>query len=158
MSFPVRFVAPWKPPTRAYVHETVATKDVFSGNPNKAAARHLQDVYQKHVKQLEQFDYVISLIWATELDKMIDMAGVSGINANWNGNCELSAFNFRNGTFQQQTEITIGMTTCEHGAQIIGQETAHRKTCKDIEEFMGSNPIIKIAGSEIIMHDIPFKI
>jgi hypothetical protein len=138
MTFITRFNLPNKePPVRAYLHQA-GFKELYGGDTDKAEFYFLGILDSQH-KNLDNFGYVLATIWGDKDSraKIIDFFGYSSVSPKENP--EVHAWVVRDGV-TIRTGLDHSPTTCGDTLIVLGREEEHRRTTKDLNDFMSNPP------------------
>ncbi|MCK4550901.1 MAG: hypothetical protein KAT91_03025, partial [Candidatus Aenigmarchaeota archaeon] len=89
-------------------------------------------------------DYFIAILWGDNGEKIVDFLG-AGEPTPWNSNAEYNgAVITEQGFLEKGTAMYENPITCGDGLIVGGSEEAHRRTTKDLEDYMNQSPVLGI--------------
>ena len=147
-----RFVARFNvpsgfPPARFYLHQAGLHEAFGSQNPVGEAGRYVLDVLiaMRRMGMGGKYDFVIAMAYGDiQHQKSADLFGFI-CPPSLPGNTDVEPWVCRNGVF-----VPEGIVTCGDSLIVLGQEEAHRRTCKDLADFLRNPPEINVEGRENI--------
>ncbi len=129
-------------PGRIYLHRAghgiFIERSVIS--PIKGAALYAQDILTSRLHSLEQYAFVIGVLWGDRRDKVLDLFGYSDIDPSSRGeawkssNPDVELWVVREGDWVSEGR------TCEDTAIILGREGEHRRRTEGLVEFLETSP------------------
>jgi len=87
--------------------------------------------------EIEQFDYLLAVMWGDKRTKVIDFFGYSDVQ-DWPGNPDVSSWVLRDGVFMHKKNLTRGDTTCGDSLIMLGEEERYRRTRANLSDYMSN--------------------
>jgi hypothetical protein len=129
------------PPLRAYLFSSAIDRKQPSGSHEFKSLctvtnqQLLSIIYNGPMQEAaKRFNYIIAFLWKQDASSNINLFGYHGIK-NWRGNPDMRSWVFENGVYRNNRDVV-----CETGAIILGKEGQHRRSTRNLAEYIGNTP------------------